>query len=281
MTQAPCSPQAVEIYLWSDVHLDHWKQEHGGPVPGVPSHTTTLPPARPRVLVVAGDICTADKAELGVQWLEKLGSDCYDHVVVVLGNHDYYGLSYEAATLTWERLQPRLRESNVHLLMGAESVILAGVRFVGLTLWSRQAADARVLRRGLADFRFIQGWTPERAECEHWRELNALRDKLMEESSNCPTLVVTHHLPSWQCIDAKYKGGPCNAGFCSDLDGFILEHRERITGWVHGHTHSPVAVEIHGVPVRCNPLGYPDEHARSLSPVCILFPFHHPDDRGS
>jgi predicted phosphodiesterase len=68
------------------------------------------------------------------------------------------------------------------------------------------------------------------------------------------TFVITHHLPSYKCIDEKYHGDPKNSFYASDLD-YLME-KYKINYWIHGHTHVTVYKQIFNTRVICNPRGY-------------------------
>jgi hypothetical protein len=44
------------------------------------------------------------------------------------------------------------------------------------------------------------------------------------------------------------------------MDAFIETHNQKIASWIYGHTHTPNSTTIHGVPMLCNPIGYPNEN---------------------
>ena len=73
-------------------------------------------------------------------------------------------------------------------------------------------------------------------------------------------VVVTHFLPSPECIIPFYQGNSLNPYFCNDLDGVINEHSPEL--WIYGHTHSKLD-KIHSngkTRLLCNPRGYPKEN---------------------
>jgi hypothetical protein len=72
-------------------------------------------------------------------------------------------------------------------------------------------------------------------------------------ASSQAKVVVTHHLPSWRCVDSRYAQSVTNAAFCSDLDDLI----GKASLWIHGHTHVSLDRMLEGTRVVCNPRGYP------------------------
>ena len=73
------------------------------------------------------------------------------------------------------------------------------------------------------------------------------------------TIVVTHHLPSFDLIHPKYKSpiyDDYHSAYASDCDEIIRKAKI----WIYGHTHigSDVMFE-NKVRCICNPYAYPDE----------------------
>jgi hypothetical protein len=71
--------------------------------------------------------------------------------------------------------------------------------------------------------------------------------------------MITHHLPSYDLIDEKYKTvnlNSVNQCFASNTDNLI---KEPIILWIFGHTHQPTEKIINGIKCVANPIGYPNE----------------------
>lgn len=192
-------------------------------------------------------------------------------VLFIPGNHEYDGLDFDTA-------HARLRATCERLgliWLEREAVVLAGVRFVGTTLWSdfdalgppaggHPDALTQQLRSREKAFRAAnfylrktggtRGGAPFLAEpiraqaliCQQW-----LREAL-DEPFDGPTVVVTHFAPSLKSADPRYGLTPGTAGFCNGLDDLLP--RARL--WLHGHLHAPSDYLHHGCRVVANPLGY-------------------------
>lgn len=65
---------------------------------------------------------------------------------------------------------------------------------------------------------------------------------------------MTHHAPHAR---AAGRIDNLSAGFVSDLDGFIRQHRP--DAWFFGHTHRWLETEVGGTMIRNVSLGYPSE----------------------
>jgi predicted phosphodiesterase len=237
--------------LVSDLHTEFspWKQ-------------STLPTSR--ILVIAGDYSTAHDHNKTIEELLELP---YEHVVFVLGNHDFYGCEYHdtyCRWLAWPEDHPKL-----HVLVN-RSMLVDGIVFVGSTLWSDTSKDGcggyRV-KQALSDYTAISSFKIDTAQKAHACAVQYL-DKVLTETQQ-PVVVVTHHLPSFSCVDPKYADCKYNAGFATNLDYLLQKHADKIRVWVHGHTHAVVEKMIQGVHVVCNPRGYPGENVQVYVPKQI------------
>lgn len=220
------------------------------------------------VVVLAGDIAQGPKA---VTWAQRESSFAGKPVVLVPGNHEFYGLERER---TLEIMRERAQGSSVHVLDRDELVLTGAlderVRFLGATLWTDFAVDGpdiaaamAVARVGLNDFagsiRQRDGhgqrrFTPEDSAREHELSRTWLAQCLAQP---CPghsaTVVVTHHGPSVRSIVPEYEGNDLNPCFVSELPISFFE-RPRL--WIHGHIHSSVDYRIDRTRVVTNPRGY-------------------------
>jgi len=197
------------------------------------------------VLVIAGDLCTLDR----LAW--ALGHFCrlYPHVVYVLGNHEFYGSSVGGVLQEMAWITQQL--PNLHWLDNS-IVKVAGVRFIGGTLWFTKPKNALrsewVLR--MNDHRMIKGLEP-------WaHEQNQACVELLQQV--LPTdVVVTHYMPSEVCVSPWYKGSPLNHFFVHDLTPLIEERGPAL--WAYGHTHDRATHVVGKTLLVGNPLGYPGE----------------------
>lgn len=253
----PVAPAAdVHLLILSDLHLEF-------------AAFQPVDPAVYDIAVLAGDVCQGQKA---VQWAKRHSTFHGRPVVLVPGNHEFYG---SERTRTLELLREAAAGSNVHLL-DRDEVMIDGVRFLGATLWTgfeldvgrgvdidRAMLDAK---RGLNDFagqireRSGNGpshalFTPQDAAREHALSRAWLQARLDApvDSSVVATVVVTHHAPSSRSMDPIYKGSRLNPCFYSDLPESFFQSAAL---WVHGHMHSSADYQHHLTRVVANPRGY-------------------------
>lgn len=248
-------------------------------------HTTPLEWYRSRVVIPEADICilAGDISGNVYSTIDYVMAEIAPAmpVVLVLGNHDYYGLSIDKAL---EVARARLVGTNIHLLEN-DVLVLDGVRFIGATLWTDFEVPHGVLhgvelpldtRRDLAyhacvrdimDFRAIYR-SDERKPGEtglitiqemigRHRASRSFIEAELAKDFDGDTVVVTHHAPSPLSFHPAYAGSPTNAAFASDLTDVIQCGRPWL--WVHGHIHHfSEYIEV-GTQVLCNPRGYAHE----------------------
>jgi hypothetical protein len=196
-------------------------------------------------VVLAGDMHTRAR---GVAWAASTFPGV--PVVYVPGNHEGWGGH-------WDHTIAKMRElaagTNVHVLY-RDTVVLAGIRFLGATLWTdfsawpdrRQAleAAAEVTRSayapGMRDYRKIRMGGYRRLHPADVIKLNQDdRPFLLKEAAKPftgPTVVVTHHPPM---LSAQRHPAldPSDAGYASDWESGVRQIAP--AAWLHGHTHHP------------------------------------------
>ena len=249
----------MKIQLLSDLHLEahpHWQ---------------ATPLAGADVLVLAGDIGSYQPGSqlAGDDFGLERFSPVHGWPVPVLfvpGNHEYDTLDFDLA-------HARLRATCARLgiqWLERESVVLAGVRFVGSTLWTdfdalaAQEPPERQLKARDKAYRaanyYLKKTLTTRADepwladglreqalvCQAW-----LRDALAQPHDG-PTVVVTHFAPSLHSADPRYGLVPGTAGFCNALDELL----PLADLWLHGHLHAPSDYRVGKCRVVANPLGY-------------------------
>jgi Icc-related predicted phosphoesterase len=234
----------MKLWVVSDLHIE-FRRKMGLPSP--------VPPPAADVLVLAGDI---DVGTEGVAWALHTLRD--RPVVYVHGNHEYYRHDWHALV---DRAREMTEASHVRFLEN-EAREIDGVRFVGATLWTdfklfgdeREGESIAACRAFLYDFRKISGLTAEAWKLRHAQSRAFLEDELCGRD-NSRTVVVTHHLPSWKSVAARYAQDTTSAGFATDLAALIVETQPAL--WIHGHTHDSFDYRIGRTRVVCNPAGYP------------------------
>jgi predicted phosphohydrolase len=219
------------------------------------------------VLILAGDIINAKHLKTNGTTKElylRFFDDCsknYNHVLYVLGNHEYYGYNYEGTKNKILEFVP----NNFHVLEN-ETFTLDNWSFIGFTLWTNffdenpfemmdaqnYMNDYKVIRIG-PNFRKLR--TGDTLSFNR-KSREYLKTQLETLTNNI--FVISHHSPSLQSIPEFYKNEKCNGAYCNNMDELIIANPQ-IKYFVHGHTHSAFDYMIGGCRVLCNPYGYTGE----------------------
>jgi len=212
----------MKIAVLSDLHLEF--ADYDEPLPEAD------------VLVLAGDISTPNHFFRWCEFVAKCNSH-YEHVIEIDGNHTAYGGSIE----DFDHSQVKEK--------------IGDVTFIAATLWS--GPDSKDAYRFINDGSAIHGFTWDWMLNRHEKDLAFIERSLKDSSGK--TVVVTHHMPSKQCVDDKYKSPQfetVNKAFYADLDWLIDKYRPDV--WICGHTHSSFdKLHTNGkTRLVCNPRGY-------------------------
>ena len=237
----------MKLHIASDLHLDC----NRGNLPELPGGD---------VLVLAGDLC-----EVRHLWNEQLRRWClyqlmkYNHAVLVLGNHEYYGSKLQQTKTELEQLLP----PNCVVLQN-QACTIDQIRFLGCTLWTdmdRQNPvtqwDAKQYMNDYRQITWTNGVDYRRLRVEDTVQLHKTSRHWLEcelQESTQPTVVVTHHAPSTLSVNAKYAGDTLNGAYYSDLSQTICEYQPQL--WIHGHMHDAADYVLGRTRVVSNPRGY-------------------------
>jgi hypothetical protein len=276
----------LRLQLASDLHLERY-----------PDFRLEAAP-QADVLVLAGDIGSYqagsrlpdDDFGLGQFSPFQPGSP-WQRVLFVPGNHEFDGIEHTEA---YPRLRATCERLGITWLDG-ETVVIAGVRFLGTTLWSdfsalaarekgstaQMAALDKALRA--ANFYLRKNSTLACGQPMLAENLQALAEQAqtwlreaLHTPFDGPTVVVTHFAPTLHSADPRYGLTPGTAGFCNGLNA-LLPFADL---WLHGHLHCPNDHMVRGhredgSPWACrivaNPRGYFGKGEQAaFVPTCVL-----------
>lgn len=248
----------MKIRLLSDLHLEgnnYYYQYQGEDV-----------------VVLAGDIHTQGRHSW---FLDQIPSNV--KVLMVAGNHEYYGAVYEWVNAAFRELEETYPNFT---FLNNESVIIDDVEFFGGTMFTdmnlygdyEQACDDA--QRGIADFSWISRevvfppdfdsthvhrterlWTPADHMHEHMNFCRAL-DTWKREPKQRKRVVISHFVPHPEVSDARFKGSRLNPYFIANMRQYFAD----IDVWLFGHTHSSHDSIMEGCRFVCNPHGYGQEN---------------------
>ncbi|MDV3253693.1 metallophosphoesterase [Devosia sp. BK] len=261
-----------KIWLMSDLHQEYAKTIYGRH-PLTRFDPALAAPASFDVVVVCGDASVQLAA--AIDWLADRFAGA--RVVYIPGNHDYYCSSSADIQTVSEILnagRERAYKRGITLLSD-DIVDIAGIRFIGSTLWSDfcsigSASLSEKIRRasgrnGLADYRLIwqpafahqnrahRRLRPEDTIVAHFQSRLFIAEAL-KTPFHGPTVVATHHAPHSRSLDIS-SGGDLDYCFASDL-GHLLVGENAPAAWLHGHIHQFRDYRIGACRLVCNPRGY-------------------------
>lgn len=245
------------IRNFSDLHLEFDAKRNDKLWRPIPLETD-----KETVLILAGDIW------YGMQSIDWLETFCYEfeHVFIVLGNHDYYNNLVFQLQIDYE-IELYKRNLNVTLLDKTCKEI-GDYLFIGATLWTNmdnnpylETIATHCMR---SDFNYIKMDFNEDLSVIPFKQHNWLAENrkdfdyiniVTKNNKDKKVIVVTHHGCSYQSVHEKYKGDIANGFFVSDYSDFILDN-ENIKYWFHGHVHNNFQYDIGTCKVKVNPRGY-------------------------
>jgi len=182
------------------------------------------------------------------------------YVVIIAGNHEYYHRTIGDTDGAIRRICLDLGI----IFLQREEVTLDGVRFLGCTLWSEVPPDAWSLHRDTGDFKQIKGLSIERRQELHRLDREFLETHLTK--SKIPTVVCTHHLPSFKLVSPEYSRDSRNVFYATELASLI----GRSNYWFCGHTHHYQNKVLYGAKCLVNPLGYLGQDSGFTDEILVL-----------
>ena len=242
----------MKVYLASDIHVEFHK-------------TFTTPSNAIDVVVLAGDIHTGKNIlSVAASFHER----CQAPVLVVLGNHEFYGLDYVAHLA---RLRATAATMDGVYLLEHDSVVIDDVRFLGCTLWTDFSLHGpeyideckRAALISIADFSSIK-YKGDRFLPNHaamlFRESYDWLAKQLAIPFEGKTAVITHFLPHWAGVHPIHAKGRDLVTAYFTIDCSALMESYPIDIWMYGHTHNSCDLLLdNGVRLVSNQRGYPNE----------------------
>lgn len=187
----------------------------------------------------------------------------YKRIFITTGNHEYYRMpSCETIAQFDEKCRQICANAadNITFLQNECYNINDWISIYGGTFWTDIPPEKRrIIESVMNDYSYIPDLTAKQTNDLHHVAVKGLEENL--QSTNHKWIVMSHHMPSFDLIDEKYKT-PANAdlnyAFASDIQA---ANNERILAWVYGHTHTSRKCGK----FYCNAVGYPSERSTNWS----------------
>ncbi len=240
-------PKIIIRYI-SDIHLEFIK-----PNKIINVLENIKKQSEDEICVLAGDIGNpySENYEIFTDYI----SETFKKTFIIAGNHEYYN-NKKTIEETNEFLKDFFNRYDNITFLNNSFEVYNGYTFIGSTLWSKVIKPQYEIN----DVNYIKN-----LDYIKYNELNKISKEYLNDEIKLHenVILITHHMPSYSLIDEKYKQygtDNYNQWFYSDMDQFIDENKDKIKCWIYGHTHTPSFKIINGVPIMCNPIGYPNEN---------------------
>ncbi|ABG60174.1 metallophosphoesterase [Cytophaga hutchinsonii] len=197
-------------------------------------------------------------------------SDHFQHTYWVPGNHEWYNSDMaDRSGMLHEKIK-----DNVSLVNNA-AVEQDGVQLIFSTLWSQiSPAFAFQISQGMSDFHVIKykgkPFSVEQFNRQHEESVSFIQ-KALQQKYAATTVVVSHHIPTFQHYPQQYKGSVLSEAFATEL--YDLIEAASPDYWIYGHHHSNVPdFTIGNTQLLTNQLGYVKcgEHAGFDRGKCLF-----------
>ncbi|KAI1108470.1 ser/Thr protein phosphatase superfamily [Nemania sp. NC0429] len=248
------------IQVLSDLHLEIGQQ-----------YTSYSFPTSAPLLLLAGDIGRLIDYD---GYLHFLNAQVlrYRKVFLVLGNHEFYGLDYDAGLKQAQRLaaEPSLAAGLILLHKAQWNDPESSLTILGCTLWSMIPEDRHdLVKSKISDFRMIGEWTPLRHNQVHAEEASWLREQVIQLMSRVQNgadrqlLVATHHAPCTEGTSKpEHSANLWTPAFATDL--IHQESWRGVKTWVFGHTHYSTTFRRNGIRLVANQRGYVFPNSKAM-----------------
>lgn len=217
------------------------------------------------ILILAGDMYEIRQRNLPkvIEFFDWVYAN-YRFVIQVNGNHEYYHETWEPPQGITEVVP------YTHWVLENESIMINGVIFYGGTMWSHiPESSANVVRRSLADYTYIKGFTTDISAERSVKFTAGLVDVLVHNPDS-EVVVISHHVPSYELTEPMYVGSSINPGFHNECGVLLEQYNNQIKLWCHGHSHGFMDKVVNGVRCVRNPIGYFKSEWDSFDPTLTI-----------
>lgn len=234
----------VRFQIASDIHLE---------MPLTLNKMPQIQQSDPKsdILCLLGDICTLERLSTYEQFLNQVTKD-FEHVLVLLGNHEYYHYKPKDHSLA-EEWNNKLfsKYKNLHFLDRGKFQY-KNVVFLGATLWCpiKQEKYENLVEKTISDFKTI--FYKEKDEIKvlnskeinrwHQRDLDFFNSELKEVREDQQVVILTHHPPFFQKqsfhvtqkMDDNLKEALIDCFTNVGMEKLMIKN---VKIWAFGHTH--------------------------------------------
>ncbi|MCK9596164.1 metallophosphoesterase [Candidatus Pacearchaeota archaeon] len=218
----------MRIKLISDIHAE-FHADNGK------DFCKRLPVDNAEILIICGDLGQSQSVDICLSILSKK----FPHIIYVLGNHEYYGLSLFAGKTKYTNICNSFK--NVYLLDNS-FITIEEQRFFGGTMWFPKVDLIDFYKKYISDSKLIKDFGNVFVENQKFIEAF--------EKTNANDIIVTHHLPSYNCVGKQWKHSKLNMFFVCDMEKYIIDKKPKL--WCAGHTHVSCDTLVDGTRIVVN-----------------------------
>jgi predicted phosphohydrolase len=205
------------------------------------------------ILILAGDIVLFSMLEKHMDFF-KYVADNFSKTYWIPGNHEYYQSDIcNRSGIVFEAILPNV------FLVNNITVNESDVQLIFSTLWSYIRPENQiVIKSRLNDYSLITN-NGDRLTTAMSNELHTESKKFilqeLQKGTNEKTVVVTHHVPTFENYPDVYKTSNLNDAFTVELGNEIEKYQPY--AWIYGHSHYNTKDFTIGKTQMCtNQLGY-------------------------
>lgn len=224
------------------------------------------------MLIIAGDLGHDNDQNITI--VKLLREIYFKHIICVLGNHDYYLINSKVAAHydndSFKRAQ-EMRDllnsiDGVYCLDG-NVIEINGVRFGGCDSWYDGQYVLHHLNPhyeyGLDHVQSL--WKHTMNDAHHMPNIKRFdelwdieKPKIEAVYQQCD-VIITHVMPSInpEHVDKMYRSDKATGYFTFDGQKYLKDTTTHT--WIYGHSHSNQDIEVHGIRMVANQLGYRNE----------------------
>ncbi|MDD2781922.1 metallophosphoesterase [Sulfuricurvum sp.] len=266
----------LSVSILSDVHFDSYFPSYGVTETMVRKlfdpifAPDGMKPAD--VLIIAGDLGHYNGQSYTI--IKMLHEIYFKHIICVLGNHDYYLINRiqmdDYDLNSFKRVQ-EMRDllnsiNGVHCLDG-NIVEIEGIRFGGCDSWY----DGQYVLHNLNPhyehcmdyvrnlWKYTMNDAHNMPNIKRFDELWEIEEPKIEAVYQQCDVMITHVMPSInpEYVDKMYRSDKVTGFFCFDGEKYLKKTTAHT--WIYGHSHMNQDIEVHGVRMLANQLGYRNE----------------------
>ena len=248
----------MKIRLFSDLHIcfEPFRYEYAGE----------------DLVILAGDIHTKNRHAV---LLKQIPKDV--PIIMVAGNHSHFHSVFQDTIkflYSLEKDFPNFTFLNNEWIIHKTIPIYGGTMFSDFNLFNTSDQSALIAKHDINDFHMIKKmneggvqslWSPKDHLAEHKKFVEGL-DNFTNCYGNKKRIVISHFLPSSQCVSPEYTNDPLTPYYATNMDRYFGDANLL---FVFGHTHTSFDLRLGDSRVISNPKGYYDEN-KDFNPNLVI-----------